>query len=118
MIPTRTSACSLILRTIALVVEFDFPGCGSVGDVNSDCALDTTDWMQFRAGQHTDLTGLTIVQAYAQGDLNGDFANNHADFVLFKSSYVSAYGEAAFSRLLAVPEPHPGLPIGFAIAIG
>jgi hypothetical protein len=88
-----------------------------VGDVNSDCALDTTDWMQFRAGRHTDMTGLTIAQAYAQGDLNGDFANNHADFVLFKSSYVSAHGAAAFSRLLTVPGRPPALPIAFAIAI-
>ncbi|MEX2093639.1 MAG: endonuclease/exonuclease/phosphatase family protein [Pirellulales bacterium] len=89
----------------ALVVEFDFPGCGQAGDVNSDCAINTADWMQFRNGQHSDMTGFTAAQAYAQGDLNGDFSNNHADFVLFKSSYESAFGAGSFSRLLSVPEP-------------
>ena len=89
----------------SLVVEFDFPGCGTIGDVNSDCAINSADWMQFRNGQQTDMTGLTTAQAYAKGDLNGDFMNNHADFVLFKNSYMSAHGTASFARLLAVPEP-------------
>ena len=92
----------------AVVVEFAFPGCGVVGDVNSDCALNTADWVQFRGGQHTDMTGFTAAQAYAAGDLTGDLENNHADFVLFKDSYDAVYGEGSFARLLTVPEPANG----------
>ena len=68
----------------AVVVEFDMPGCSAFGDFTGDCPIDAGDWMQFRTGQHANLTGLSPSQAYAMGDLNGDFRNNHADFVLFK----------------------------------
>ena len=61
--------------------------CGLFADVNGDCSLDVDDWMQFRSGQLANMTGLTLAQAFALGDLNGDFRNNHADFVLFKTAY-------------------------------
>ena len=53
-------------------------------DLNNDCSLDAADWSMFRAGQFRDMTGLTPAQAYAMGDLNGDFRNDHADFLIFK----------------------------------
>lgn len=90
----------------AVVVEFDLPSCFGVGDLNGDCAVDTTDWFQFRSNQLTNLAGLTAGQAYAKGDLNGDFRNNHADFVLFKQAYEERNGTGAFVAMLAaVPEP-------------
>jgi hypothetical protein len=60
----------------------------------------------FRAGQFRDMTGLTPAQAYAMGDLNGDFRNDHADFVIFKHLFETAHGANAFAALFAeVPEP-------------
>ena len=45
-------------------------------------------------------------QARAQGDLDGDFHNDHADFVLFKATYESLNGTGSFTDMLAaVPEP-------------
>lgn len=93
----------------AVVVQFDLPYCFGVGDLNGDCAVDTADWIQFRSNQLTDLTGLTAVQALAKGDLNADYRNNHADFVLFKQAYDAHNGAGAFVAMLAaVPEPATG----------
>ncbi len=52
------------------------------------------------------MTGLTRGQALELGDLNGDFHNDHADFVLFKSAFEAANGDGSFAAMLAqVPEP-------------
>jgi hypothetical protein len=80
-------------------------GCFGLGDFNQDCSLDATDWAQYRDGQHVDLSGLTQQQAYDRGDLNGDFSNNHADFVLFKTAFENANGLGSFSAMLVqIPE--------------
>ena len=58
---------------------------------------------QDHAAQHQHMTP---AQAFAMGDLNGDFRNNHADFVIFKRAFEAAHGADAFAALLAgVPEP-------------
>jgi hypothetical protein len=76
------------------------------GDFNDDCVMDTDDWALLRGGQHTDLTGLTPLQAYQMGDLNGDLLNNHADFILFKTEFEKANGANSFAAMLtSVPEP-------------
>lgn len=103
----------------AVVVTYDVPNsCFLVGDFDSSCSLDQADWEQFRSGQHTDLTGLTLQQAYEQGDLNGDFLNNHEDFVLFKTTYERVNGAGSFAMLVAsVPEPS-ALTLGLLLALG
>jgi hypothetical protein len=90
----------------AVVVQYNISGCSLFADLNSDCSLDSADWSMFRNGQFGDMTGLTPSQAYALGDLNGDFRNDHADFVIFKDAFEAANGENSFAALLAgVPEP-------------
>jgi hypothetical protein len=93
------------VTTVAFVPPDDLP-CGLTADVNGDCSLDADDWVQFRGGQFADMTGLTLAEAFALGDLNGDFRNNHADFVIFKGAFEAAHGANAFAALFArVPEP-------------
>jgi hypothetical protein len=76
------------------------------GDLSENGSLGSEDWQQLRSGQHANLIGLTPIQAYARGDLNGDFRNDHADFVLFKEAYDLAHGSGAFLAMLStVPEP-------------
>ena len=76
------------------------------GDLNSDGKIDSLDWVIFRTNQETDLSGLTLEQAYLRGDLTEDRANNHADFVVFKNLYEAANGAGSFVAMLAgVPEP-------------
>jgi endonuclease/exonuclease/phosphatase family metal-dependent hydrolase len=89
----------------AVVVAFDMPACSLLGDLNGNCGIDTADWAQLRSGQHANLFGLTPSQARAMGDLNGDFRNDHADFVIFKQEYEDSYGLGSFAQMLSVPEP-------------
>jgi endonuclease/exonuclease/phosphatase family metal-dependent hydrolase len=90
----------------AVVVQFSLPHCSLAGDLNGDCSLTAADWMQFRSGQHANLTGLSRNDAYKKGDLNGDFQNNHADFVIFKEAYEIANGTGTFALIVSqVPEP-------------
>jgi hypothetical protein len=78
----------------------------SVGDLNVDGALNSSDWVIFRTNQQTNLSSKSLAEAYRLGDLNGDHLNNHADFALFKSAYDAANGAGAFVSMLAtVPEP-------------
>jgi endonuclease/exonuclease/phosphatase family metal-dependent hydrolase len=89
----------------AMVVQFDLPNC-PIGDLSGNCSLGVEDWTQFRAGQQMNLTGLTPSQARAMGDLNGDFKNDHADFVIFKTAFEAVNGAGSFAAMLAaVPEP-------------
>lgn len=92
----------------SVVVSFDVPdNCFLLGDFNGDCMLGPDDWAQFRNGQQADLSGLSQQQAYEMGDLNGDFLNNHADFVLFKETFERTQGAGSFAAMVArVPEPN------------
>jgi len=62
---------------------------------------------------------MTAAQARALGDLDGDFHNNHADFVLFKATYDTLNGAGAFVDMLAsVPEPSATALLSLAIFAG
>jgi endonuclease/exonuclease/phosphatase family metal-dependent hydrolase len=90
----------------AVVTTFELPGCSLTVDLNNDCSLDGADWGIFKTGQFRDMTGMTPAQALALGDFNGDFRNDHADFVLFKTAFEAAHGQGSFAALLVhVPEP-------------
>jgi endonuclease/exonuclease/phosphatase family metal-dependent hydrolase len=90
----------------SVVVEFQLGPSALFGDLNSDSLIDSADWMLLRTWQHADLAGLSRGEAYSRGDLTGDFKNDHADFVAFKSLYEQSYGSGAFSQMLAkAPEP-------------
>jgi hypothetical protein len=79
---------------------------GLLGDLNLDGAVNVSDWILFRNGQQVNMAGLTQAQARALGDLDGDFRNDHADFVLFKATFESLNGTGSFATMLAtVPEP-------------
>jgi hypothetical protein len=91
---------------------------GLLGDLNADGAVNITDWGLFRAGQQVNMTGLSAAQARALGDLDGDFRNDHADFVLFKATYNQLNGAGSFVAMLAsVPEPSTMALVALAIAV-
>jgi endonuclease/exonuclease/phosphatase (EEP) superfamily protein YafD len=102
----------------AVVVEFDMPSCFLLGDLTGNCSIDATDWAQFRTGQFANMSGFTPSQAYAHGDLNGDYQNNHADFVLFKAAYESTHGAGSFANMLSsIPEPATALLAAWLLAL-
>lgn len=86
-------------------------------DLNGVGGIDSTDWQMFLAGSGSTFTGQTKVQAYLQGDVNGDGVNDFADFRLFKSDYDAANGAGAFLAMLSVPEPSSLVLISGAIVM-
>lgn len=82
-----------------------------IGDLNVDGDLDVDDWVILRNNQLSDLSSLSLAQAYRVGDLTGDKLNNHADFVAFKTLYDMANGSGAFLAMVSgsVPEPSSAL---------
>lgn len=77
-----------------------------LGDLDFNGVVNTADWVLLAANAQTITAGLSVIDAYAAGDLNGDGANDVLDFGLFKSIYENANGAGSFARLLAgAPEP-------------
>jgi hypothetical protein len=87
------------------------------GDLNRDGDVNLQDFQLFLGGLHANLGGLSFDDAYAEGDLNGDLANNHKDFLLFKNAYDAANGFGAFAAALQAPEP-AGLAVVALGAVG
>jgi hypothetical protein len=84
-------------------------------DFDTDGTVDVDDWVAFLNGHGDNLIGLSDVAQYLKGDLNGDNATNHADFLLFRSDFIADNSLAAFEALAAgVPEPSTGFMAAFA----
>lgn len=78
----------------------------TMGDFDATGTITEEDWDILRDNMHSNLSSLTFAQAYFLGDLTSDKANNHDDFVLFKTLYEQANGGGSFARMLAgIPEP-------------
>jgi hypothetical protein len=77
-----------------------------MGDFNSSNTVTEADWAILRANMHSNLSSLTHQQAYFLGDLTADKANNHDDFVAFKTIYEDLNGSGSFTRMVSgIPEP-------------
>ncbi|WP_197528685.1 GDSL-type esterase/lipase family protein [Aeoliella mucimassa] len=87
-----------------------------VGDLDGNGTIDRTDYNLLTASGETDLSALLKVQAYRQGDLNGDGSNDYEDFRLFKNAYIAEHGDAAFAAMVAVPEP-TAMPLALGMAL-
>lgn len=80
------------------------------GDLNASGSITSADWIILRTNQHTNMSGLSLAEAYRLGDLTGDKLNNFADFAEFKSRYDAANGSGAFLAMVAsIPEPSTAL---------
>lgn len=83
----------------------ELPAPGLTADIDLSGETDGLDWLDFKAGQGADMSGLTALAAFQMGDLDNDFDNDVNDFLLFKSAYDAANGQGAFASLFEVPEP-------------
>jgi hypothetical protein len=94
-----------------------------VGDLNFDGVINHLDWPAVRDNYRSDLTGLSMIEAYGMGDVNFDGSVDTADLYEFKRLYNLANGPGSFEAMLAgtatVPEPGTCGALAFAgIAFG
>jgi hypothetical protein len=75
------------------------------GDLNRDGLINASDWTAFKASQNSNFAGLSSLESYSFGDLDGDFDRDLSDFLLFRDAYDLANGAGALSSLIGVPEP-------------
>jgi hypothetical protein len=78
------------------------------GDLNFDDTVNEQDWLTFIAGAEGDLSGMTPIERYASGDLDGDGVNSVLDFGIFVENFELANGGGSFAVMLAGEVPEPG----------
>lgn len=86
-----------------------YSGVHQLGDISGDGVVDADDWSQFKANGTAVNSGMTLVDSYQRGDLDGDLDHDLYDFYLFQNAYDTANGIGAFRSMLTgestVPEP-------------
>jgi hypothetical protein len=109
--PNEDLVVSVLLESgIVINADVTYTGNGdqafSRSDLDFDNDLDGDDWAQFLAYHDMGFPSLSLPEAYAFGDLNGDRKNDFLDFRVFQFDYIQAHGQAAFDALLnQIPEP-------------
>lgn len=77
-----------------------------LGDLNFDGVVTAADWTTMITFNETSLAGLSLVEAYRRGDLDGDGVNSIVDIGLFKEAFNAQNGLGAFEAMIAgAPEP-------------
>ena len=84
-------------------------------DLDFDGDIDIDDWEKYIDGFATPLGGLSIAEAYAVSDLDGNGQRNMGDFLAFRDTYDAANGQGALAAIMAVPEPSAGMLLMFAV---
>jgi hypothetical protein len=88
------------------------------GDTGPDGTIDIVDWLRLRGNVGTNVSSLSLAEAYLRGDLNGDLAIDANDYILFVSAYDAANGMGAFQAMVAqVPEPTAGVLAAFGMGL-
>jgi hypothetical protein len=76
------------------------------GDFNADGDITSADWLILRGSRFTDLSALSLAEAYRRGDVTEDLAVTHADFAAFKQAFEQSNGTGSFEAMLvSAPEP-------------
>ena len=89
-----------IVYTGSEIIPGDYSGNGTVG---------AEDWPTFRAGLGNSGSGLSVAEAYALGDLDGDGDTDIRDFREFESLFNAANGAGALQSLIASQTPEPSM---------
>jgi glucose/arabinose dehydrogenase len=84
------------------------------GDLDQSGVVDLADWALMKQGFIADLTGLSAMERFLKGDLNGDTAINLLDVNLFAVAFAQGPDAAALGSL-GIPEPSTVGLLGLAL---
>ena len=92
--------------TVPIAVEFTGGTAQILGDFDNDADIDVDDYGVVLRGLNQDLAGMTDLESYPLGDVNGDQVTDFNDLVAFRGLYDGFNGEGAFEVLTtSIPEP-------------
>jgi hypothetical protein len=118
MLPTLPGDLSWQITHGTNAVTASILGTVIIGDLNGDGQISVADWSQFKTGQGSSFAGLTRMQAFGRGDLDGDFDQDLADFLVFRVAYNNAHGAGAFAAMVGnVPEPATAILLVAAVVL-
>lgn len=95
-------------NAVPLISSFQVIGdvvFGATGDLDLNGVIDINDWQLYIANVGADLSGLSPLEAFKHGDMNGDGRNDLDDFDRFVTAYDGVHGAGALALALNVPEP-------------
>lgn len=105
---------------VPLAVTVNYTGDAVLaGDLNGDGEIDLADWAAFKSGQGVVNGGMTLVEAYKLGDMDGNRNHDLIDFDLFVDAFEGFNGVGSFEAALsAVPEPSSiAMLLGVAVSV-
>lgn len=97
----------LVLSTLASDFRVEYIGNPTdPADLDINGVVNALDWVKFKAGYGSDVTGWTDVDAYLNGsDINLDGLSNINDFLAYRDLYAAATGSSLELDSASVPEP-------------
>ena len=97
----------LVLSTLAGDFRVELLGdTTDPADLDTNGVVNALDWVKFKAGYGTDVTGMSDVDAYLNGsDINLDGLSNIKDFLAYRDLYAAATGSSLELDSATVPEP-------------
>jgi alpha-L-fucosidase len=97
-------------NAVPLISSFQVIGdviFGATGDLDLNGFVDIEDWQLYIAGVGADLSGLTPLEAFQRGDMNGDGKNDLKDFDRFVTAYDGVHGAGSFAAMIYANVPEP-----------
>ena len=97
-------------NAVPLISSFQALGdvvLGAIGDLDLNGMINVADWQLYLAGVGADLSGLTPLEAFQMGDMNGDGRNDLEDFDLFVFAYDGTHGAGSLAAAISVHAPEP-----------
>jgi hypothetical protein len=109
----------LVLTTLAGDFRVEYVGDAiDPADLDANGVVNALDWVKFKAGYGSDVSGMTDLDAYLYGsDINLDGVSDIKDFLAYRDLYAAATGSSLYLDANAVPEPASWVLAMFALLV-
>jgi hypothetical protein len=103
-------------QAVPIVVNFINGTPIEFGDFNYDGNIDVDDYQILLSNMHRSFNSISITEAFAYGDMNGDRVLSFTDLQAFATAYDDANGAGAFLAMSGMQVPEPGTVALFGLA--